>query len=75
MCCDPKVGDGRVPGARDCAERRQEEVVDGAEEDVREGNGGYDEDNVVRKPRDGEGDCRSHCVETIQGSADMRRSD
>jgi hypothetical protein len=37
VCCHPGVRDGRIPGARDCAERRQEEVVDGAEEDVHEG--------------------------------------
>ena len=54
MCCNPEIGDGRVPGARDCAERGQEEVVDGAKEDVRECDGGCNENKVVGKPRDGE---------------------
>lgn len=53
MCCDPEIGDGRIPGARDRAKRRQEEVVDGPKEDVGEGDRSCDEDDVVRKPRDG----------------------
>jgi hypothetical protein len=54
VCCNPEIGDGRVPGARDRAERRQEEVVNGAEEDVRESDRSCNENDVVGKPRDGE---------------------
>ena len=62
MCCDPEIGDGRIPGARDCAERRQEKVIECAEEDVREEERCSDENNVVGEPRWVEGGGRRHCV-------------
>ena len=41
--CEPKVGNGKMPGTRDRAERRQEKVVKGAEKEVGEYGGGNGE--------------------------------
>lgn len=63
VCCNPEIGNGRIPGTRDGAERREEEVVDSANEDGCECNGGGSEEKVVREPRDGGKGRRFHCGE------------
>ena len=54
MRSDPQIGDGRIPGAWDSAERGQEKIVDRAKKHECEGDESWDEEEVVRRPRDRE---------------------